>query len=122
VRRLNRRTRAFIETREARSMPRKVYPESTDDGWEPAQITKLGPKRHRSGRKTELNWAGAKTNVDSIIAKDGRPLERDEKGEPVLARALDLIREFFEKNEPKPWPGRPDIYRWLRNHPQNWWG
>jgi hypothetical protein len=35
------------------------------------------------------------------------------------------MERFFKNNEPPPWPGRPHIYRWLRDHPQErqgWFG
>jgi hypothetical protein len=79
-------------------------------------------RRHPGGRPVEINWAGANAYVDRIVARYGRPLPWKKDGNPNLAPVVKLMERFLKKTEPPPWPGRPHIYRWLRDHPQEWQG
>jgi hypothetical protein len=77
--------------------------------------------RHAGGRDPDNDWESAARHVDEWVAGHG-PLPRRKNGEPLRARAVDLMTEWFEKNEP-PAPPRESIYRWLRKNPHPaWWG
>jgi len=76
--------------------------------------------RHAGGRDPDNDWEGAARHVDAWVAKHG-PLPRRKDGKPIVARAVDLMIEWFEKNEP-PAPEQRSIYRWLSDNPhQAWW-
>jgi hypothetical protein len=82
--------------------------------------------RHAGGRPSEINWASAKAYVESVIARYRRryrqPLPRKKEGAPNRAGIVRVMGRFFRSNEPKPWPTPPHIYRWLREHPEEWQG
>jgi hypothetical protein len=78
-----------------------------------------GP-RHAGGRDPDNDWEGAAHHVDGWVAARG-PLPRRKDGEPNAARAVELMTEWFEDNQP-PAPKRESIYRWLRDNPHPvWW-
>jgi hypothetical protein len=76
--------------------------------------------RHSGGKDPEHDWEGAADHVDACVKKHG-PLPRNKKGEPVLARAVELMTEWFVKKDP-PAPKERSIRRWIRETPRSWWG
>jgi hypothetical protein len=77
--------------------------------------------RHAGGRDPDNDWEGAARHVDDWVRAHG-PLPRRKDGEPNLARAVELMTEWFETNEP-PAPKPRSIYRWLKDNPHPaWWG
>jgi hypothetical protein len=76
--------------------------------------------RHAGGRDPDNDWEGATRHVDDWVTAHG-PLPRHKDGEPNVARAVELMTEWFNDNEP-PAPKRESIYRWLRDNPHPaWW-
>jgi hypothetical protein len=109
---------------ESASISERSAPDDDDDD-ESGALAEDAVARHPGGRPAEINWAGAKAHVDRIAARYGRPLPRKKDGTPNLARVVGIMERFLKKNEPPPWPGRPHIYRWLRDHPEEqhgWFG
>jgi hypothetical protein len=54
------------------------------------------------------------------VAAQG-PLPFNKDGEPVLARAVGLMTDWFKDHDPPP-PERESIYRWLKQNPHpEWW-
>jgi hypothetical protein len=77
--------------------------------------------RHAGGRDPDNDWEGAVGHVNAWVHEHG-PLPRNRKGEPVVARAVDLMAEWFKANEAPPPPARTSFYRWLRKNPHpEWW-
>jgi hypothetical protein len=76
--------------------------------------------RHAGGRDPDNDWKGAARHVDDWVAAHGR-LPRNKDGDPVLARAVELMTEWFNKNDP-PAPRERSIRRWIRKDPRSWWG
>lgn len=87
---------------------------------QPAPATAPAP-RHAGGKPPDPHWKRAAEYVERWIVEHRRPLPRREDGEPDKAFAMKLMLEYFERNEPKPWPADESIYRWLRANPQTWW-
>jgi hypothetical protein len=93
---------------------------------ERAAIDKLFPiatvsaPLHAGGRDPDHNWEDAAHYVDDWVAAH-RPLPRNKKGQPILARAVDLMTEWFVDNDP-PAPQERSIRRWIRKNPRSWWG
>jgi hypothetical protein len=93
---------------------------------ERAAVEKLFPvapeasPRHAGGRDPDNDWEGAARHVDDWVAAHG-PLPRHKDGSPNKARAVELMTEWFEDNQP-PAPQRESFYRWLRKNPHPaWW-
>jgi hypothetical protein len=76
--------------------------------------------RHSGGRDPDHNWEDAAHHVDDWVAAHG-PLPRNKKGQPILARAVDLMTEWFVDNDP-PAPQERSIRRWIGENPRSWWG
>ena len=77
--------------------------------------------RHAGGRDPDHAWEDAAQHVDDWIAKHKRRLPRNKKGEPIIARAVDLMTEWFNDNDPPP-PEPRSIRRWIKDHPHpHWW-
>jgi hypothetical protein len=76
--------------------------------------------RHAGGRDPDNDWEGAACHVDNWVAKHG-PLPRHKNGAPILARAVELMTEWFEENEP-PAPEGRSIRRWISKKSRSWWG
>jgi hypothetical protein len=76
--------------------------------------------RHTGGRDPDHDWEGAASYVDHVVTAHG-PLPRHKDGEPVLARAVGLMTDWFEKNDP-PAPQERSIRRWIGKNPRSWWG
>jgi len=86
-----------------------------------APVSAAAP-RHAGGIDPLHGWESAAQYVTDWKAKPGRgPLPRKKNGQPNKAFVMKLMRNWFEANEPRPWPTDTDIYRWLREHPQTWW-
>jgi hypothetical protein len=83
-------------------------------------VATVSAPRHAGGRDPDNDWEGAARHVSDGVAARG-PLPRRNNGEPNLARAVQLMTEWFKKNQP-PAPKRESIYRWLRQNPHpEWW-
>jgi hypothetical protein len=76
--------------------------------------------RHAGGRDPDNDWEGAARHVDDWVAAHG-PLPRHKDGKPILARAVELMAEWFDKNDPPP-PQERSFRRWIRKNPRSWWG
>jgi len=76
--------------------------------------------RHAGGRDADHNWLGAAGHVDRSVTAHG-PLPRHNDGRPIITRAVQLMTEWFEKNDP-PAPQERSIRRWISKNPRNWWG
>jgi hypothetical protein len=76
--------------------------------------------QHAGGRDPDHNWEDAARHVDDWVAAHG-PLPRHKNGKPILARAVELMTEWFEKNEPPP-PQERSFRRWIHKNPHSWWG
>jgi hypothetical protein len=84
-------------------------------------VAAAGALRHAGGRDPDNDWEGAAGHVDAWVAAHG-PLPRHKDDRPTVARAVELMTEWFEENQP-PAPPRESIYRWLRKNPHPaWWG
>jgi hypothetical protein len=94
--------------------------------WPATTVPALAPApQHAGGRDPEHNWEGAAGHVDAWIKKHGRPLPRHkggkQNGKPIVARAVELMTEWFEDNE-RPAPLDRSIRRWIGKNPRSWWG
>ena len=93
---------------------------------EPVPVEALWPAasvhtpRHAGGRDPDNDWEGAAGHVDAWVAARG-PLPRHKDGKPNVARAVELMTEWFDKNDP-PAPRERSMRRWISNHPRSWWG
>jgi hypothetical protein len=76
--------------------------------------------RHAGGRDPENDWEGASGHVDDWVTVHG-PLPRHKNGNPNFARAVELMAEWFKKNDP-PVPKDRSIRRWIGKNPRSWWG
>jgi hypothetical protein len=83
-------------------------------------IAAVSAPRNAGGRDPEHNWEGAAGHVDDWVAANG-PLPRHKNGEPILARAAELMTEWFAENDP-PAPQERSILRWIGKKPRSWWG
>jgi len=93
---------------------------------EPAAVDKWFPTasasgpRDAGGRDPDNDWDGAAGHVGAWVDAHG-PLPRRKNGQPNRARAVELMTEWFDKEDP-PAPARESIYRWLRTNPRpEWW-
>ncbi len=80
--------------------------------------------RHPGGKPPDHAWEDAARHVDSWV-KDHGPLPRHKSGKqsgrPLVARAVELMTEYFDNNEPAT-PEPESIYRWIRDNPHpDWW-
>lgn len=75
--------------------------------------------RHAGGKDPEHNWEGAAGHVDAWV-RDHGPLPRHKNGAPIVARAVGLMTEWFEDNDP-PAPKERTIQRWIGKNPRSWW-
>jgi hypothetical protein len=76
--------------------------------------------RDAGGRDPDNDWEGAARHVDAWVTARGS-LPRRKNGEPNRARAVELMTEWFEDNDP-PAPKPRSIYRWLNDNPHPaWW-
>ena len=76
--------------------------------------------RHAGGRDPDHNWEEAARHVDDWVTAHG-PLPRHKNGKPNVARAAELMTEWFKENDP-PAPQDRSIRRWIRKNPRLWWG
>jgi hypothetical protein len=83
-------------------------------------IAIVSAPRHAGGRDPDHDWEGAARHVDDWVAAHG-PLPRRKDGKPILARAVELMTEWFCKNDP-PAPQERSFRRWIRKNPRSWWG
>jgi hypothetical protein len=89
---------------------------------EPTAAASPIPVRRRGGRPCEYDWEGAAGHVDDDIVKKKKPLPRNERGEPIIQRAIDLMQDWFKSNQ-KAVP--TNIRRWINNNSSRtcgWWG
>jgi hypothetical protein len=81
--------------------------------------------KHAGGRDPEHDWESAAGHVDGWVANDGlspRPLPRHKNGKPVIERAVELMIDWFQANQPPP-PEPGSVRRWIRRNPHpGWWG
>jgi hypothetical protein len=83
-------------------------------------IAIVSAPRHPGRRDPDHNWEDAARHVDDWVAAHG-PLPRHKNGSPNIQRAVELMAEWFDKNEPPP-PRDDSIRRWIRKKPRSWWG
>jgi hypothetical protein len=115
---------SFAGWSDSPSVPRELFAAGVEV--ERAAVERLFPvatvpaPRHAGGRDPDNDWEGATRHVDDWVTAHG-PLPRRKDGEPNVARAVELMTEWFNDNEP-PAPKRESIYRWLRDNPHPaWW-
>jgi hypothetical protein len=86
----------------------------------PVKVVTVSAPRHAGGPDPHHKWEDAARHVDKVAAH--RPLPRHEKNNaPNIQRAVELMTEWFEKNDP-PAPKERSIRRWIRKNPRSWWG
>jgi hypothetical protein len=82
--------------------------------------------RHPGGKEPDHDWEGAACYVDGIVddkVQGRKPLPRNKQGEPIVQRAMDLMKDYFDKHDPPP-PEDRSIRRWIKDNParaQKWW-
>jgi hypothetical protein len=75
---------------------------------------------HAGGRDPEHDWEDSAHHVDDWVAAHG-PLPRHKDGNPVITRAVELMTEWFNRNDP-PAPHERSIRKWIQKTPRSWWG
>ena len=81
----------------------------------------ISAPRNAGGRDFDHDWEDAARHVNDWVATHGPLPRRKKDGKPNLARAVELMAEWFGDNQP-PAPLRESIYRWLRENPHpQWW-
>jgi hypothetical protein len=121
--------RAAKAKRKRAAKKRVAKKRAAEKSTKPAQATAEPAPRHAGGRPDDHKWVDAAQHVDRDVRLDRdvaehRPLPRNKKGEPIMARAVDLMTDWFTKNDPPP-PKPRSIPRWIQNNPQRcrkWWG
>ena len=84
-------------------------------------IVTVSAPRHAGGRDPDHDWEGAARHVDASVAARG-PLPGKKNGEPNIARAVDLMTQWFKDNEPPSPKLEKSIRRWIRENPHPaWW-
>jgi hypothetical protein len=83
-------------------------------------VTTVSAPQHVGGRDPDHNWEDAARHVDAWVEARG-PLPRHKTGKPILARAVELMTEWFDDNDP-PAPKERSIRRWIAEKPRSWWG
>jgi hypothetical protein len=83
-------------------------------------VANISAPRNAGGRDFDHDWENAAHHVDDWVAAH-EPLPRNKNGKPILARAVELMTEWFAKNDP-PAPQERSIRRWIGKKPRSWWG
>jgi hypothetical protein len=79
------------------------------------------PPKHAGDVKPVHAWEGAARHVSAVVKRDGL-LPRNKNGQPNLASAVRLLREWLMANDTPPFPTRQTYYRWLGDNPHpEWW-
>jgi hypothetical protein len=87
----------------------------------PAKAPSASVTRHPGGKDPEHAWESAADHVDEVARKG--PLPRNKRGEPIVQRAIDLMKDYFEAKEPAT-PRDRSIRRWIKDNPartRRWW-
>jgi hypothetical protein len=93
---------------------------------EPATSDLQLSARHPGGKEPDHDWESAACYVDGLVDNkvEGRkPLSRNKQGEPIVQRAINLMKDYFNKHDPPP-PEDRSMRRWIKEHPartQWWW-
>ena len=82
-------------------------------------------QKHAGGREPQYEWEIAASYVDRVVADNGLLPRNKKTGEPVKARAVDLMLQGFEDSEKAVPRSRRTVEKWITANWQrcrHWWG